>query len=275
MALILVIEDNPVNLELIGYLLQAHGHRVMSAGDGRQGLAMAQAERPDLVVCDLQMPGMDGHEVASAMRADPYLRHIPLLAVTAAAMVGDRDRALEAGFDAHVSKPIDPQRFVPLLEAYLPRREAGGPVADVVPGTGGAALPAHLRAPRTDLVLLLVDDRPLHQEYKRELFEPAGYAVQCCGDGGAAWEYLQSRPADCVVSDVMMPGMDGWELLRRVRAAPRLASLPFIFLTSTARDSLSRWRAMSMGADAFLVRPIDAEVLLRELRAVLDGAPRG
>lgn len=281
MALILVVEDNPINLELVRYLLQAHGHQVLEAVDGAQGLETARAARPDLVICDVQLPVLDGHGVALALRTDPALRHIPLLAVSASAMVGDRDRALAAGFDAHLAKPIDPERFVPWVARYLPpaRNAHGTPSpAAATPGSAGAGtlvLDASLRSPRDGLVLLMVDDQPAHQEYKRELLEPAGYTVRCCGDGALAWQRLAEGDVQAVVSDVVMPGVDGWALLQRVRSEPRTARLPFVFLTSTARDSLSRARAMSMGADDYLVRPLEPLALLRALRRLLDSPGRG
>lgn len=124
MARFLVIEDNPANRELMAYLLRAFGHHVDEAGDGAGGLAALRRAPPDLVVCDLQLPDMDGRAVAQARAADPRLRAIPLVAVTAFAMVGDRDRILAAGFDSYIAKPIDPERFVAQLEALLPN---GGP----------------------------------------------------------------------------------------------------------------------------------------------------
>ncbi|MCP5273208.1 MAG: response regulator, partial [Burkholderiaceae bacterium] len=119
MARILVIEDNAVNLELTSFLLQAHGHEVLTATDGAAGLALARRDRPDLVLCDIQMPVLDGFAVASFMRAEPDLARVPLLALTAAAMPGDRERALASGFVAHVTKPIDPPAFIALVDAQL------------------------------------------------------------------------------------------------------------------------------------------------------------
>jgi len=118
-ARLLVIEDNPANLELMTYLLQAYGHTVLSAMDGQAGLAAARQEKPDLIVCDVQMPVMDGLDVARFLKSDPVLRTIPLIAVTALAMVGDRDRVLASGFDGYVGKPINPETFVQQMEAFL------------------------------------------------------------------------------------------------------------------------------------------------------------
>ncbi len=121
MALILVVEDNALNLELMVCLLEAHGHRTLQAHDGLEGLALARSAAPDLVLCDLQMPGLDGWSVARTLRADPATAALPLVAVTAAAMVGDRERALAAGFDAHIAKPIELAQLLRELAAAPPR----------------------------------------------------------------------------------------------------------------------------------------------------------
>jgi CheY-like chemotaxis protein len=122
MARILVIEDNPDSLELIVYLLTAFGHALIQASSGAAGLEAARRERPDLVLCDLQLPDLDGYDIARRLKEDPALRAIPLVAVTAYAMVGDRERVLAAGFDGYFTKPIEPERFVDQIAGYLGAR---------------------------------------------------------------------------------------------------------------------------------------------------------
>ena len=122
-ARILIVEDNPANLELMTYLLQAFGHTVLTAETGLDGLEMTRREHPDLVVCDVQLPDVDGCEIARRLRSDPVSRAIPLVAVTALAMVGDRGRILAAGFNGYLPKPIDPETFVRQIEAFLPVRQ--------------------------------------------------------------------------------------------------------------------------------------------------------
>lgn len=119
-ARVLIIEDNPANLELMTYLLRAFGHVPVSATDGREGVEAAARETPDLILCDIHLPGLDGNEVARLLKKDPCLRNVPLIAVTALAMVGDRDAALAIGFDGYIAKPIDPETFVQQLDAFLP-----------------------------------------------------------------------------------------------------------------------------------------------------------
>jgi CheY-like chemotaxis protein len=118
-ARILVVEDNPANLALMDYLLRALGYTVLVAKDGDQGVEVAVAERPDLILMDLQLPTMTGFEAARRIRASA-LAPVPLVAVTAFAMVGDRERVLTEGFDGYISKPINPETFVSQIEAFLP-----------------------------------------------------------------------------------------------------------------------------------------------------------
>ena len=127
-ARVLVVDDRRENLELMTYLLQSFGHETFSAGDGEAAVAAVAQVRPDVVVMDLQMPKMDGFEAAAILKADPELRAIPLIAVTAYAMVGDREKVMAAGFDGYITKPIEPETFVRDIEAHLaPARGARSP----------------------------------------------------------------------------------------------------------------------------------------------------
>jgi two-component system cell cycle response regulator len=123
-ARVLLIEDDAPSRELMAYLLRAFGHAAIEAGDGRAGLEALRAERPDVVVCDIDLPGLDGYAIAAVAKADADLRAIPLVAVTALAMLSDRDRAIGAGFDGYIAKPIEPTEFVPQIERFLPPRLA-------------------------------------------------------------------------------------------------------------------------------------------------------
>jgi two-component system, cell cycle response regulator len=124
-ARVLLIEDNPPSLELMSSLLRHFGHTTLECRNGLDGLEAMRRERPDLVVCDLDLPRLDGCSLAARAKADSMLEAIPIVAVTALAMVGDRDRALSAGFDGYITKPIDPETFVAELEHFL--SPPGGP----------------------------------------------------------------------------------------------------------------------------------------------------
>ena len=268
---ILVIEDNPINMELMTYLLRACGYDPVSAFDGETGIALARAEVPDLIVCDIQMPGIDGYEVAHRIKADPALARVPLLAVTAYAMAGDVRKALAAGFDVHFSKPIDPAAFMASLSKLLPGATGPAPPTATQTAPVPAPMPPELRAPREGITLLLADDTPDNVHFKLRLLEPAGYQVRFAFDGADALAQLRRQRVDLVISDVVMRGVSGFDLLVRIRADPQLRDLPFMFLTSTARDPDSQARAMALGANRYLMRPIAPQDLLREIRACLGG----
>jgi two-component system, cell cycle response regulator DivK len=120
---ILVVEDNERNLKLVRDVLQFAGYEVLSARSGEQGVALARERVPDLVLMDLQLPAMDGTEALRLLRADPLTRAIPVVAVTAFAMKDDRERALDAGFDSYLEKPINVRAFPELVRGFLHRKE--------------------------------------------------------------------------------------------------------------------------------------------------------
>ena len=120
---ILVIEDNEQNMYLIHFLLEAHGHTVIEAYDGEEGIKRAKDSSPDIILLDIQLPGMDGYEIARIIRSTPGLETIPIIAVTSYAMAGDREKILAAGATDYIEKPINPATFVEQIKVHFPNRE--------------------------------------------------------------------------------------------------------------------------------------------------------
>jgi two-component system, cell cycle response regulator DivK len=112
MARVLVVEDNASNLTLATFLLESAGHTVLSASDAEAGLALARSAGPELILMDIQLPGMDGLEATANLKADPATRSIPVIALTALAMKGDEERIRAAGCDAYISKPLNYREFL-------------------------------------------------------------------------------------------------------------------------------------------------------------------
>ena len=119
MAKVLIIEDNPTNMTLAVFLLQSVGHTVLSATDAETGLVLAREEHPDLILMDIQLPGMDGLRATGLLKGDETTRHIPVIALTALAMKGDEERILAAGCDGYVVKPLRYQEFLATVAAQL------------------------------------------------------------------------------------------------------------------------------------------------------------
>jgi two-component system cell cycle response regulator DivK len=118
-AKILLVEDNEQNRYLATFLLEKAGHTVLHAQTGNEALSIASAERPDLVLMDIHMPEMDGYEAAQRLRTMPGLEHIPVVAVTSYAMLGDRDKAMQLGFVGYIEKPISTETFLNDIGRFL------------------------------------------------------------------------------------------------------------------------------------------------------------
>jgi two-component system cell cycle response regulator DivK len=123
---ILVIEDNEQNLYLLTFVLEKHGYEVIQARNGQEGIERACQEKPALILLDIQLPEVDGYEVARRLEAKPEIRDIPIVAVTSYAMVGDRERILAVGCTGYIEKPINPETFVAEVEQYMLARPSGG-----------------------------------------------------------------------------------------------------------------------------------------------------
>jgi CheY-like chemotaxis protein len=118
---VLLVEDNPMNLELATDLLEACGIEVIAANSGEAAMKLAQEQKPNLILMDLSLPGMDGLQATAALKANPQTRLIPVVAVTAHAMKGDEQKALDAGCEGYITKPIDTRMFPVLIAQYLQR----------------------------------------------------------------------------------------------------------------------------------------------------------
>jgi two-component system cell cycle response regulator DivK len=119
MAKVLIVEDNPANMTLAIFLLESVGHTVVRATDAETGLALARDELPDLILMDIQLPGMDGLEAAALLKRDQVTRAIPVIALTALAMKGDEERIRGAGCDGYIAKPMRYQEFLATVAAQL------------------------------------------------------------------------------------------------------------------------------------------------------------
>ena len=246
MARILIIEDNPANIELMSFLLSAYGHTPLAAPDGPRGVAAARSERPDLVACDVNLPGMDGFAVLAALKAAPELAAVPVLAVTALAMAGDREHVLAAGFDGYISKPIEPDSFVAELEAFLPAPAAA------------PALPT----------VLLVDDDSFMLGVLADMLAGQDYRVLTAASGEEALGVLEREPVAVILCDQDMPGMSGTDMLDQ--AARRFPGAVRLMLTGQS-DLAEIEAAQAAGVvDSHYAKPVAAG----ELRGYVEQSLR-
>jgi len=256
-ARILIIEDNPTNMELMVYLLTAFGYTPLMASDGLSGVDTARQTRPDLIICDIHLPKLDGYGVVAALKGDPALAHVPVLAVTALAMVGDRERLLDAGFDGYIGKPIEPDTFVAEIETFLP-----APAAEPATHEGGAAKPGQA-------TILIVDDHVLNREFLMTLLGYGGHRLIEAANGLEGLKMVHAERPDLVISDILMPNMDGYEFVTQLHSDPATADLPVIFYTATYREKEANQMAIECGVRWVLPKPSDPDVILRTVHEAL------
>jgi CheY-like chemotaxis protein/HPt (histidine-containing phosphotransfer) domain-containing protein len=248
---VLIVDDNPTNLKLTRFLLDNEGYRVLTATDGQEALELLGTVHPDLVLMDIQLPGIDGLEVTRRLRGDPATADLTIVALSACAPDLDQTRVREAGCNGYIPKPIDTKTFPGLVRKYLDR--GTGPIAP----RQGAANPI-----RT--ILVAEDDGKRRAELESRLAE-AGYEVSAVGDGASALEVAMRERPDLVLSDILMPRLDGFRLSEAVRTHPNLSSTRVILTTSGAARETDDALALSKGASALVPRSADAGVILRAI----------
>ncbi len=248
---VLVVDDNVDSAESLAMLLDESGHEVWTAYDGPTALQAAIDNRPDVVLLDIGLPGMDGNEVAKQIRQHPKLKNVVLIATTGYGQESDRKRSQEAGFDHHLVKPVELATLEKLLAApaaLLPSLEQSNP-------TGAS------------LRVLVVDDMRDTTHMLRTLLNAAGHDVQTASDGPRAFATALDYRPDVILLDISLPGMSGLEVAKRIRQESTLKDIVLVAMTGYG-DEADRQRSLEAGFDHHLVKPADIRNVLEILATV-------
>ena len=248
---ILIIDDDPATRKLLTALLARAGFRTLEAADAETGLSLAGRQPLACILMDLRLPGMDGLEATRLLKADPSLRHIPVVAITGQAGAEEEQRALAAGCDGFLSKPFDTHNLLEYLQRFLRRTEQA------------ADTPLGRRAR-----ILIADDEPtIVQLFDRELAQ-AGYERLPAHGGQEALRRAWADAPDLILLDVLMPDLDGFEVTRRLKGNLKTAEIPIILVTGL--DGMDdKLRGLEAGADEFLSKPVATAELLVRIKSML------
>ena len=268
-AKLLLIEDHPDNRKLMVYLLEKFGHEVRTAHTGEEGLAIALTEMFDLVICDIQLPGIDGCEVARRLKLSPQWRRVPLIAVTALAMVGDRERLLKCGFDAYISKPIAPTTFRQQIESFLPQIEPQSDESQRDPDSRRIHVTLTARK-QISPQILIIENHPANQKLMAYLLEKSGCQVVLADSGEDGIRLAEAGPFDLILCDIFMTGIDGYEVARRLKANPKCRSIPLVAVTAMARPG-DRDRVLAAGFDGYVPKAISPKLFIEQVKRFLTG----
>jgi len=249
---ILIIDDSATFRAELGAALEAAKYAVVMATDGEEGLRIADNIRPTAILVDSVMPGIDGGTVIRRIRLDAALRATPCVLLTASEDRGAELRALEAGADAFVRKED--------LELVLAR------VSAVLRSTSlDPVLAASLLGPKR---ILAIDDSSTYLHELLAVLRGEGYDVVPARSGEEGIEMLATQPFDCILLDLIMPGIDGIDTCRRIKASPLHRDIPLIMLTA-AENRKAMIEALGSGADDFISKSSELEVLKARVRAQL------
>ncbi|MET0350938.1 MAG: response regulator [Rhizobacter sp.] len=248
---ILVVDDNPVNRKLACDLLELEGHTTLAAEDASSAMTvLASAPAPDLVLMDIGLPGMDGLELTRRLRASELHATLPIVALTAFAMKGDEEKALAAGCNGYIAKPIDTRRFPSQVMAYLETADAKD----------------------SALRVMIIEDHRVDLKLAGEQARLSGHVVLSNTSGEDARATLAQSHPDVVLLDLNLPGIDGLAFLRELKADPATRHLPVVALTAHP-DDYRRQELLDAGCAAYLVKPVDMGLLMVALEAAAKALP--
>ena len=267
-ARILIIEDNQANMDLVTYLLQAFGHRPLCATDGVMGVELALRERPDLILCDLHLPRLDGHGVVARLRADPATRGIPILASSVLPVTDGCAALRRAGFSGCLPKSLEPDILIASLETFLPphlRVGAAPPSTGAGPASAGPATdsgPAEAPAAPRARVLLL-DAAPENAGLVAAILAHSGYAVSTATTPAQAGVLLDSHAYDLVLCELGL--LEAGRLAFLSGALEMAPGLPVLLIRPDDEDDLGTLAAGRRRS--VLSHPLDPQQLV----AAIDG----
>ncbi len=249
---ILIVEDNPITRKRLCQVFEPKDYRLLEAADGASALVQFANGNPDLVLLDVALPDTDGFELLKQMRAQPRGRDTPILACSAAYSSFDDTRVRGADFDEILPKPIDPAMLLQVVRGYLASR----PTATDAFGTG-------LRA-------LVVDDDPIQLKVLSHRLSEVGFEIILAADGQAALAQARTYRPHCIVSDVMMPRLDGFGLCQAIRSEPELAQTLILLATNSYVEKADRDLAWRLGADDLVVRTPDLVEIFDALKQRIE-----
>ena len=252
---ILVIDDSPSYRQLLEETFQAAGYGVLTAGSGEEGLALAQRARPDLILVDGNLPGIDGATVVRRIRSSSRLRLTPCILLTGLSERSDELLALDSGADAFIRKSQDLNMLVLRVSVMI---RAASTNRDDQAGPEGEGR----------MTLLTVDDSATYRRGLVAVLIGEGYQILEASSGEEALQRLAEERVDAVLLDLVMPGLSGQEVCQRIKASPRLQDTPVMILT-TRDDADSMSAAINSGADDYIPKSTNFEVLKARLRVQL------
>jgi len=259
---VLVIEDNEMNMKLARSMLMLDRYRVLEAVDAEAGIQLAREHHPELILMDIQLPGMDGLSATRIIKKDPALKAIPVVALTSYAMQGDDKKVLEAGCDAYITKPIDTRSFMETVKKFCTNAQNPTEFRKEVESQKE-------KNARDRARILIVDDDPRNVKLLSAQLAKSQYEILQAYGGMEALEKARKTSPDLILLDIMMPDLNGYEVTKRLRNESKTAHIPVILITALD-SSENTIQGFEAGAEDFLSKPVNTVELLARVKSMLQ-----
>jgi len=266
-ARILVVDDDANIINFFQAVLEEQGHTVATAENGIEAVKKAKEFHPEVILLDVIMPQMDGYEVTEELKGDPATSSISIILVTGMDTLEDKVRGLECGADDFITKPFNFDELVARVRSLVKLKRLQDQLFNLQKECREEFLLKQKKGMGLNMILVVEDDERI-AKIMSNVLGTGGYLTYAVNDGLAAVEFLKDNVPDLVILDLMLPGLDGLEVLKRIRENPLTGEVPVIVVTALD-DFKTKIKGLYIGADDYLVKPVKSLELLARVKANL------
>jgi len=266
-ARILVVDDDANIINFFQAVLEEQGHTVATAENGVEAVKKAKEFHPEVILLDVIMPQMDGYEVTEELKGDPATSSISIILVTGMDTLEDKVRGLECGADDFITKPFNFDELVARVRSLVKLKRLQDQLFNLQKECKEDFLLKKKKGMSLNMILVVEDDERI-AKIMSNVLGTGGYLTYMVNDGLAAVEFLKDNVPDLVILDLMLPGLDGLEVLKRIRDNPLTGEVPVIVVTAID-DFKTKIKGLYIGADDYLVKPVKSLELLARVKANL------
>ncbi len=242
---ILVIDDEADIREIVRFYLIEEGYNVLEASNGQEGILKAQQEKPDAILLDIMMPGINGFEVAKHLKDDPNTRNIPIIILSVLA----QDSQFRHGILDYISKPFRQEDIVNVIKNIFKKIDGDAAKKNV----------------------LIVDDDPDIVDVITLCLKDNDIAPDKAYNGKEALEKTAVKKFDLILLDLNMPGMNGFEVIKKLKTDEKTCNIPIVVLTGTYISDADKHNGLTLGVSKYLTKPFSANDLVEEIKEVFNG----
>ncbi|MEI8390548.1 MAG: response regulator [bacterium] len=285
MANILIVEDNVMNMEMAGELLENAGHFIIKTENASDGIKLAKIKKPDLILMDLNLSGMDGLTATKILKEDFSTKNIPIIAFTAKVMQNDKEKAYGAGCCGFISKPIEISAFVNNVESFLNSENNTSLQSIINSNFEGFSRNSKenqvakiFNQPETTVAkkqktykkhkVLIIDDNPMNTEILKEILDQINQSSVVVHNGKHALDIVEKEKFDLILLDVMMPEMSGFDVIKQLKSKTSTKDIPVIFVSALDKTS-AIVKGFNLGSYEYIIKPFNIEEVKARILSIL------